>query len=234
MKDPTKNREYLTDPNYYRLGYQLTAQLLNREAAKTSRQRQEVSRTGERDALDVAEHVLASTRVMLAWYCDRLNRGRWWRRRLRIKPHERRLMTFLAETVEPCTHLGAAAAIYARDPQEEERWGPHLRAVLDRERGNRLSYRAYYSLACWQAMRADRSDGPVADECYKRALEYLDTALSKAPPTRAHELAEWAKRDPLLYGLRLSRKLKGEFATLMGRFKSPEKENRKGRKPPTG
>jgi hypothetical protein len=227
LKDPTKGRDYLSDANYYRLGYQLAAQLLNRRLARRDEAPPDDTARDPQgsdlpDPLDVARRVLADTRLMLAWFCDRSSRTKW-RRWNRIEPHEERLITFLAETVEPCTHLAAATALHERrETGDLEMAQQHVDAVMERARDNKLSYRVYYSLACWQARLADPSD---AEGRLELALEYLDKSLSMAPRARAIALAEWAEKDPSLTGLRGGR-LQPEFNELIGRFPRPKEPPR--------
>jgi hypothetical protein len=234
MKDPTKGRKYLTDPNYYRLGYQLAAQLLNRRVARQRIAEDEFSRFAQRredpDALDVAEQVLADTQLILAWYCDRSQRARRWRFWIdQLEPHERRLMTFLTETVEPCTHLAAAAALRNCGGGGSERESQHVEAVLERERNNKLSYRAYYNLACWHAIEAAKDPKGAL---YEAALGYLYRALSEAHHERGFELVDWARKDPSL--VELHRERKRQFGAIMKRFERPPEPKRKKKKSKVG
>lgn len=237
MRNPASTQRFLTDPNYYRLGYQLAAQLLNRELALREDEPHYESLSGRgdepgddprvselfTDPLAIAERLLVDTDSMLAWYRDRLARAKWrpWVRA--VQPHEQRLITFVSGTVEPCAHLIAAAVLLERGVTDPERVEGHVDAVMERARGNELSYRGYYGLACWHARLFRASD----DRAFlQRALGDLRTALSKASHKRAVELARWAVRDPSLRVVRRSDR--PAFNALTGSVLRPER-----RVPPT-
>jgi hypothetical protein len=121
--------------------------------------------------------------------------------------------------VEPCTHLAAAAALRERGGTGDwEMAQQHVDAVIERARDNKLSYRVYYSLACWQVRLAHPSGG---EGRLARALEYLDTSLSMAPRDPGFALAEWAQRDPSLTGLSRGQ-LEPEFDKLIERYARPK------------
>lgn len=180
---PDKRRPHIADADYYRLGYQLAAQLVNRETAGQDALPQPVGapRIAAGDPLAVSMQLLRDARSMLDWY-DRRRRSRLrWRQ---PAPQEDRLRTFLAATIEPSCALLAARRLHRLERPEEA--APLVEHVLDLARADELSYRAYYALACLEANDGDHDD----------AILYLSRALYKAPRARRDELAEWALSDP--------------------------------------
>jgi hypothetical protein len=188
VRNPTKHRPHIADADYYRLGYQLAAQLLNRAAIPLAADVETgAPQVVNDDPLAVAEQLLADARAVLAWYDARSASWMRWRR---PAPQEERLRTFLAETIVPCCALVAARRLYQLD-----RRGPALLFVADvlrRASRGALSYRAYYALACLEA-----NTGAVA-----AALGHLLRALHDAPRNRRAELAQWAESDPAFQALR--------------------------------
>src|SRR3954447_14984570 len=121
-----------TDPNYYRLGYQLSAQLLNSEHASEGQ--------GDFKVLDVlfggvdrgvrpAASKPAGARIvaerfrkvaiatMTRYDTQKRSAGRWrfWRR---LEPSEERLRRFLCCTVIPCLELVIAGSLRAEGKAE--------------------------------------------------------------------------------------------------------------------
>jgi hypothetical protein len=185
---PVKQRPHIADADYYRLGYQLAAQLLNMHATASTGPAPPGTPVPEHDdALDVAEQLLRDARTMIGWWHERSETRLRWRR---PAPHEYRLRTFLVETIEPCCALIAARRLLQLGREDEAQ--PHLAHVLRHAREGTLSYRAYYSLACLQANTAD-ADGAIAS---------LGRALHGAPRDRRQQLAEWALSDPAFASIR--------------------------------
>ena len=185
-------RPHIADADYYRLGYQLAAQLMNRAAAPQDRRRGQPSGAAaiiNQDPLAVARQLLDDAAIVRRSIAAR-SRSRL--RRRRPAPQEYRLQTFLAETIEPCCALIAARRLHQLGRADEAQ--PLVDDVLGRARRGELSYRAYYSLACLEANDGDDSD----------AILYLSRALYKAPRARRAELAEWAQSDPGFASLRVA------------------------------
>ena len=190
MRTPVTQRPHIADADYYRLGYQLTAQLMNRAAAPAADIRPRRSGAPpivNDDPLALARRLLDDARTVLRWYGARRASALRWRR---PAPHEERLQVFLAETIVPCCALIAARRLLQlRRPDEAQ---PLIDEVLQRAASDELSYRAYYALACLEAAEGDDAD----------AIEYLGRALYRAPRARRAELAEWAQRDPAFASVR--------------------------------
>ena len=187
---PDKRRPQIADADYYRLGYQLAAQLMNREAAGQDTAGRPLGAPPilHEDPLAVAMQLLRDARSMLAWYDRRIhhNRLRW-----RVPTaQEQRLRTFLAATIEPSCALLAARRLHQLERADEAT--PLVEHVLELARADQLSYRAYYALACLEANDGDDRD----------AILYLGRALYKAPRARRDELAEWALQDPAFASVR--------------------------------
>jgi hypothetical protein len=183
VTNPVRQRPHIADADYYRLGYQLAAQLMNGAAAHADRGRRRPGAPAivNDDPLAVARRLLEDADIVLRWYRAR---SRSALRRRRPAPHEDRLRTFLAETIVPCCELIAARRLHQLERADEAQ--PLVDDVLRRAAAGELSYRAYYALACLEA-----NDGEHAD-----AIEYLGRALYEAPAARRAELAEWARNDP--------------------------------------
>lgn len=199
VENPTNDRPYLLQPNYYRLSYQLSAQLLNSEHPAGQRvhggkKRFDPNsilygRTGPRGRSDnltrarvEAERAMDEAEAVLQWLTSR-ERGLW--RLLQPLDHvESRLQTFLRRTVVPCLDLIVASSLRHEDWAEAEVRVAPLRDAA--ERGS-LSYRALYNLACFEA---------GSDDTLVRALALLKRALREAPEGRQRELARWAAKDP--------------------------------------
>jgi tetratricopeptide (TPR) repeat protein len=185
MSAPVTTRPHIADADYYRLGYQLAAQLMNRaadsEATRDSRSRGGAPAIVDDDPLAVARRLRDDARTVLAWYEQRGRSALRWRR---PSAQEERLQMFLAQTVEPCCALLAARCLHRRGRADEAQ--PLVDHVLELARAGTLSYRAYYALACLEANTGDP----------EQAIAFLSRALHDAPRRRRGELAEWASSDP--------------------------------------
>ncbi len=224
MRDPTRQRPYLADPNYYRLGFQLAAQLLNlaadrHGAIEAHRLRTEAAQP-EPQALEVATLVLADCGQMLDWLAFRRDVSRW-RRPLVRRPRrpDDKLGEFLAQTVEPCTRIAAAVSLH--ELGDVRRAQAQADRVIVAARDDRVSYRAHYSLACWFGRVAGEAKATV--EMAEAALAHLATALNRAPRDRAFDLADWARRDPSLAIVQEAPTTAGHFMELVGSFKRPHR-----------
>lgn len=224
-ENPASKRPYLAKPDYYRLGYQLSAQLLNRAhavvpvrlpAEREQDLKEAVLRTvlgrdqgapideaGAAEALRVADGVLSSAREMSCWYRERERRSKWrfW---ARLDEKDKRMMHFLASTAEPCLELVIAAAA----PLDHFGYWVSIDLLRQRVREGRLSYRAIYNLACHEA----RGGVEIA-----LALAYLRLAFRLAPADRRRELVKWAGKDPSLGNLYKD----PEFVELLVTFGAP-------------
>jgi hypothetical protein len=213
VTDPTAKRGYLADPNYYRLGYQLAAQIMHREEIGEKRGAlfEKVSDImyGERKARESyrseaqsrAEEIAVDANAFLDWYDYRYRQTRRWGIFPR-QPSKRkeRLEQFLRRTVLPCLTIVIAASLRRGHPAEAEakiaplrRRAEVTRATADKEEP--ISYRSLYNLACYEA-GAGNAAGREA------ALRYLAEALERAPGGRRQELGRWATKDPSLDPLR--------------------------------
>lgn len=201
--NPARRRPHLGEPNYYRLGYQLSAQLLNRERArrndapdqekekapKRDTEAAPLKKAREEEPWRVAEEVLESARTMSGWYSKRDRQPSWQFWLPRLRESDKRLRAFLTTTVEPCLEIVIAAS----KPEPDSRIDlDRLRACADR---GQLSPRAIYSLACFEAAPEGRGRGA------QPAYDYLSQALRGLPVEKRHELARWAARDPALRAL---------------------------------
>jgi|GEM_PF-4494853 len=191
MSAAVKTRPHIADADYYRLGYQLAAQLMNRaadaEAPRESRSRGGAPPIVNGDPLAVAVRLREDARTVLAWYEHRSRTPLWWRR---PSAQEERLETFLAQTIEPCCALLAARCLHERGRDDEA--APLVDHVLALAEAGELSYRAYYALACLQVNTGD----PVG------SVAFLSRALHDAPRRRRGELAQWASSDPAFERIR--------------------------------
>lgn len=228
MRGPARDRPYLADATYYRVGFQLAAQLVNRALYQPSHDKPSYSVSPDdvagyaphtvihEDPLSVARQVMADAQEMLSWYEQRRARARWWTPRMRpLAPQEERLRLFLTRTIVPCTLLlldgetpdppppSSNDDEYARQDQD------HAYTIIRRVTAGDPSYRAFYSLTCWQV---SRDQGRTRD-----ALEYLGRALHDAPRSRRPRLAEWAAEDPSLERLRADHA--AEFTALVSPFR---------------
>lgn len=215
IENPTAERQYLLEPNYYRLGYQLAAQLMNvHHLSKRQRRnleahdvlygdfsRQAPAPTTAR-ARTVAERIQREARETLDWLSHRA-KAKWWTFPHRPDQAEQRLMQFLSHTVDPCLELVVAASLGGIESEDAEARVTHLR---DAAENDALSYRALYNLACYEA-----SGG---EERMSNVLQYLGRALRNAPEARQRELLRWASNDPSLSAVRKHR----EFEDLLEDF----------------
>lgn len=220
---PTDKREYLAEPNYYRLAYQLAAQRLHAHLTRASMPGEigeEIRLSGgdskgmKADALAAAERgakdVATEARSMLEWFAMREKKP-WWRPRgRRLETGEKRLQQFLAETLLPGAVLLLAGIMAERGEHgaAEGLVRPFRARVVRAD----LSYRAAYNLACYEVTasaskcRAANTDlvDQEADAHFEYALLALREALSGTHGRRRTELGRWALRDPALKALRES------------------------------
>jgi len=222
--DPTAERPYLADANYYRLGYQLAAQLMHREESgqKPPRRGPEEGpeilygradtpspkgpSTYRVQAREQAEGFLADAATTLRWLGQRRAQRKPWQSNA-LKPTEERLEEFLMRTVEPTLQIIVAASLRSSDPKGAE---DHVQTVRQRaaRRGEQdVSYRVLYNLACYEA-------GKVEDDAPLAAVRYLREALRRAPANRRQELGRWATKDPSLETLRK----RSDFKEVIGSF----------------
>jgi hypothetical protein len=221
---------YLTMPDYYRLGYQLSAQRMHYVELKGGPRREKESNALDRDpefdevvghahrAQKEAAALIGEIDAVLRWLETRDEAKPWqrrnpikpWQRRIRkLQPEERRLRKFLTCTVEPSLQLVIAASLRW---DEDARGAERLVAAVStkvKARGEELSYRALYNLACYEA-----GGGNV-----EQARQYLEQALRRARAGRREALAKWAKEDPSLTLLQTD----GESQEMVSRF-LPSKE----------
>jgi hypothetical protein len=212
VENPVAARPYLEDANYFRLGYQLAAQLMNVECTAKGEQKGKrtpisddilfgesprgVSPSNLAQARKTARKMEKDADVLLAWYQWR---GKAIRHKVfgRLSRPEKRLQRFLLRTVKPCLQLVTAASLRDEEGAEAELIAKSLRAAA---KEGKISYRALYNLACFEA-------GAEAEHERERALEYLKQALQEAPRERRAELAAWARKDPSLATLQQRKEL---------------------------
>lgn len=199
LESQTRSRWFLTDPNYYRLSYQLAAQYMS---AALSPERHNNAGLVQK-ALETAERLIVEAEQTSEDLATRKRSARKWRPWRALDPAEDRLLRFLDRTIIPCAVLVIAGAFeFMGDPEEAEH---HADPIRQRAARANLSYRTLYNLACYEASRigARMSFHIDVDEprAVALALAYLDDALTQAPDDRAVELARWAKEDPSLQWL---------------------------------
>lgn len=204
VADPTARRKYLADPNYYRLGYQLAAQMVHRGEGEQRRT------PGFESHLDIlygdraphADHVgpeeeakrlIDDGEAVLRWFADRRKTRRWVLFRDKPTIREERLERFLRRTVIPCLKIVIAASLRSTYPDRSEEELTTLRNQADAKcreegEGQDISYRVLYNLACYEA-----GEGESQKE---RVLRYLAAAIDRAPSSRRSELRKWAGKDP--------------------------------------
>lgn len=190
MTSPVKRRPHIADADYYRLGYQLAAQLLNRAAsppATAAARPSGAPKIVNDDPLAVTQRLLEDAGIVRAWIDARAARRLPWRR---PTPQEQCLNAFLVRTLEPCCALIAARCMRKRGKPDEAQ--KLVDEVLRRGVAGELSFRAYYALACLEALDGDNAD----------AIGYLSRALYEAPRARRAELAQWAENDPAFASVR--------------------------------
>jgi hypothetical protein len=242
IRGPTDEHPYLREANYYRLAYQLAAQELNRALERTQDALASAG-TSEHvapaldngDGLDPAEHLAVDARQMIAWFDQRDENSRWWRRDPRkLERTEERLRRFLVKTIEPCAELVVAGALVHRGrPADAER---RVTALLEKRSREELSYRSTYNLACYEVTVGSvksRKGSQSADAASKRqpkrpqdkwfnlALEDLRRAFrSKHGHFRA-ALVSWAEMDPSLQPLKADAKFGSMFEALLAQYATP-------------
>jgi hypothetical protein len=225
------DRGYRYDPNYYRLLYQLAAQQLNAAFAVEHDRRQmplgaTTRKAGReiwaREALACSRELIAEARGLVNWFDGREASYAWWKLwgAPKMRPRQLRLHRFLAQTILPCAEIAAAGAQLLLDPEageEADSYVAEWRARLIEETdgrvpaSRRLSYRALYNLACYEASRGREA----------MAFAALGYALRRASGERRQTLVRWARNDPSLAPLRED---SSHFAELIASFEWPEPE----------
>jgi hypothetical protein len=225
-------REYLSDPNYYRLRYQLAAQHANLAATSDDRSQRE-------RAIDSAASLGHQTEQVL----DSLTR---LPKPLEVR--QQRLLRFLAATVEPCAALIVAGLSVT--PSDVAPLQSYLRPKVRLEIRRRhswssatfepipWSYRALYNLACCEAGRlhADlepsRLDAPTLSAMTgvpagtrsredSLAMWALRHAVRTAPPgNERRELVRWAQADPSLDPVKT--RYEARFEQILAIYSMPE------------
>ncbi len=227
------DRDYLSNPDYFRMSYQLVAQEANHAAlAKVSDMQR--TQTAERLAGDI-DQALSSFE-----FRQRVARWRPWEA---LDVPELRLQRFLAGTVEPCTLLILTAnrSPDPADPLEVLRpVRPRAREILTYKRFTRSpivgqiewSYRAYYNLACSRAEVLRRVQKPVGQRAGQQvdgpqarlrdgALSALARAFRAVHGRPRTELWRWAHSDPSLASIRADPFDGERFAQVLREFAPP-------------
>lgn len=209
---------YMTEPNYYRLAYQLASQKAN-WLVSARKQRGGTSVGAEaptpRDVFDAVDDVVTTARGVLAVYSVEGSRRRW--RGLlgprRFSPSERRLLRFLETTIIPSSLLIAAGTyLLVGDVESGEDIAASIRAQAA---DGSLSYRSLYNLACYEATASLNGDRVRFHG--EAALAALRVSLRGADPRLRAELARWALVDPTLARLR-ERPFAALFQATMARY----------------
>jgi hypothetical protein len=236
ITDPGNRDSYLRDPNYYRLGYQLAAQLLNGSLVgmvppPDTRLPEHAQGLVDDQGITPASHVIEGARRMVQWYEHRARKARYrpWVRKL--SPTELRMMRFLSETVEPSSELLIAHALLLQGRKTE------AEGVVRRVRsGRRLSYRAHYNFACYEAGRAKIAssypEGADVEDALQESFDHLTSAIEGAPPEKQGDLARWAKDDPALKPLvEANKRFAAQFRDLTTLEDGSEEETKADERP---
>jgi hypothetical protein len=219
---------HLTEPNYYRLAYQLAAQKTHAYLAGAERtagasteptnrpqSARDLLMSREqclRDAQTSAEELTGEATDMLVLLSARED-SPWRYMTFRASgASEKRLKEFLSKMVLPSAELLLAGILVIRqEGTRAEELAQPIRGQLARAD---LSYRVAYNLACYEVAMAGLSlvenghqvailePESLADMHMLLALFALREALSGAPGGRRQELGRWAMRDPALEALR--------------------------------
>jgi hypothetical protein len=204
--------QFIEDPNYFRLAYQLAAMEVNAALDSKKRYRiagreaapDELLARGEEDAhvvIDQADRLLE----LYAGKKSRPRRVLRWRH-AELSSREERLERFLTRTLRPSAALVLAGALRFQGRTEEaDGWAASVRAQAA---NGGIAYRAYYNLACYQA-----------DIDQELALHDLREAILRAEGSRRAELIKSARHDPSLAPLRHST----AFKELLDRYSVPER-----------
>jgi hypothetical protein len=201
MTDSAARPRYLSDPNYYRLLYQLAAQLLHAEiAGQPSTLEQPLHDI--HDALSAAKFASTTGHAEQNTLADRKAEVERFPRKLRfwkgLEPREEALKDFLDRQMVPCADLILAGALAARGRVEEA--DSQYSSVRSATRPD-TSYRVHYNLACYASTRAaHESEGRWIAE----SLKSLRLALGTARGRVRTDLASWSLIDPSLAALRRS------------------------------
>jgi hypothetical protein len=217
----TADSTYLADANYYRLAYAVSAQRMNEALRAKNRtpKTKELLKCAYRDATRLRRDALHEIE-QLQVRADR-RKLEWWVRPL--QPVDKRLLTFLTRTVEPCATLVLAGIdLYERRVKHAEELAAPIRKRADADsREEWPSYRTLYTLACYECSHAEtvpRNSTGAA----QRALRYLEHALVSAHGARRRgELLRWAGKDPSLRLLQ-THPYRARFVAILKRFAPPE------------
>jgi hypothetical protein len=205
--------QMLLDPDYYRLRYQLAAQLMHRqekgggwephyataldilygERLQTEKRPTKVEAEAEAQAL------IEDARTTLRFFEKQEQTKRWGLLPVKLTVKQQRLRQFLLRTVVPCLEIVIAAARRnAEGADSEAELSPLRRTIEDQRHRPQLdravSYRVLYNLACYEA------GGRVPNR--EATMGYLAQALVQAPADRRQELGKWARKDPSFGALR--------------------------------
>lgn len=209
MRDSTLPQR-LFDPDYYRLRYQLAAQLMHREETRREGKRRRRVRfatpsdilhgerlpADERRAPAEAEALalIDDARRALSFFEERVRTKKWGLLPVELTVRQQRLREFLLRTVVPCLEILVAASRRhtGRRSAGEAQLTTLRHAIKDQRRAPKsersVSYRVIYNLACYEA------GGEAPDKA--TVMEYLRQALDEAPADRRRELGRWAGKDP--------------------------------------
>jgi hypothetical protein len=225
MRDSAPPKRLL-DPDYYRLRYQLAAQLMHRQEKTVGwephyataldilygeRLQTEKGHAGA-DAESEAQELIEDARTTLCFFEQQERTKRWGLFPVKLTIKQQRLRQFLLRTVVPCLEIVIAAS-----RRRGERSGgeaelvPLRRAIEAQQEGpesrRTVSYRVLYNLACYEA------GGRAPNR--RATMGYLAHALEEAPADRRHELGKWARKDPSFDALRED----PAFDELLSRYK---------------
>jgi hypothetical protein len=194
----------LFDPDYYRLRYQLAAQLMHRQEEGVGRAigyatafdilYGERVQTNERRAqAEVeAQELIDDAQSTLRYFEQEEMKKKWGLFPVKLTVKQQRLRQFLLHTVVPCLEIVIAASRRRTESGGEAEIALLRHAVEDQrvkpEPQRTVSYRVLYNLACFEA------DGEAPNK--EATMEYLAQALESAPADRRQELGKWARRDP--------------------------------------
>jgi hypothetical protein len=209
---------YLSNPHYYRLGYQLAAQYANWLLSERTTSSDEPQRAAR--AMDVAARVSREARTMIDTYERRRilhRRWKFWGPR-KLQPTEKRLLRFLKETVEPSAEL-ICAGLYVAVFADYERAEMHAQPIRERaeDPNDDLSYRAIYNLACYETSRG-KAEPEARQAAFVKAISYLSLAFRRTHGRPREEIVRWANSDPALAPLKRT----DEFKSLISRYAPPE------------
>lgn len=219
-------------PDAYRIVYQLAAQHVNAALCDPA---------GRDAQLDEADRVVAELLDKTAMYlglhphrstifrgttpraarrrerAESLGRLVLSRRAEQRREQTKRMKRFLLESVIPCTMLVRASILVIREAKADAGESPAVARI--RRRGDELSDRYHYALACYEARCAEAAAAEASaaaavgdasaeaaatttsNQSIERAFEALQCALARADRERRVAMGRWARRDPSLRGL---------------------------------